>query len=114
METKKMRKSATPDDKYAVAVDEYMRAILCCKNVERKINYLINLGGLCCDCEQHFYANKVYKKALEICLENETGMFPRFKNQALMVARNIQGTGKNASTECEEQTKKFYEQRFQP
>jgi hypothetical protein len=94
------------------AIDEYMTAILKCRNVERKINYLINLASLCYDYNQGVYASKVYEKALEICLENETGIFPRFKNQALMAARSIRSVEENPEKQHEEQIKAFYEQRF--
>lgn len=98
-------------------VDDYLKAILSCKNIERKINSLINLGSLCYDYNQESYACELYRKALDICLENETGSFPRFKDQALMAARSIQvsmpKTGDEAAVKInEERVRSFYLQRF--
>jgi hypothetical protein len=98
-------------------IDEYMSVVLNCTNVERKINYLINLGSLCYDYNQGTYASDIYKKALDLCLENETGMFPRFKTHALIAAKSIQFVNgsfcdNGCKTQYEEQIKNFYEQRF--
>lgn len=77
-------------DRVASALDDYMETVLKCQNVERKINYLINFGSLCYDYNQPIYASKAYKLALDICLANETGIVPRFKDYAYTAARSIQ------------------------
>jgi hypothetical protein len=111
METKKINQSVAEKKLYS-AVDEYVQAILNCKNVERKINYLINLAGLCYDYHYVGYAKKIYVKALEICLENETGDFPRFKHKAIMLAKSIQFVKGDTQYQLEMQINAFYKKYF--
>lgn len=99
------------------AVDEYMNNILLSQNVERKIDYLINLASLCFDYNQAIYASKVYKKVMDVCMENETGTYPRFKEKALIAARSIQSfiatfLGTENQKNYEDRVINFYNERF--
>lgn len=104
-------------DRVTSALDDYMETVLKCQNVERKINYLINFGSLCYDYNQPSYASKAYKLALDICLANETGEFPRFRDYALTAARSIQYLADTCKeNECRvmyvQQIDQFYKDKF--
>ena len=103
-------------DTVTSALDNYMKTVLKCQNVERKINYLMNFGSLCYDYNQPSYASKAYRLALDLCLANETEIVPRFQDYAFTAAKSIQFLSESCSDECqalyEQQIKQFYTERF--
>lgn len=105
------------EEKMDSALDDYMEAVLKCQNVERKIKYLMNFGSLCYDYNQPDHASKAYKLALDLCLANEDGLSPRFKDHAVTAARSIQFLAnvcaeQNSVVHNEQQIVDFYNQKF--
>lgn len=60
------------------------------KELERTINNLISQGSASYDFNHSWNAVGIFKKVLEICLENETSPYPKFMNEALCAAQHIQ------------------------
>lgn len=86
-------------------------------SIEKTISYLISIGSISYDYNRTSEALEIFKIALNLCLNHEDDAFPRFKNEALEIARNIQFAEKELSLSDEEavyerKVHDFYNKRY--
>lgn len=71
------------------AIDGYKRAIRSYRNPVDKIYETVRLGDFCYRARYGMEALKAYREAIELCFENESKQYPRFREVARYCANRI-------------------------
>lgn len=117
MEAKKLNKGDKSLLKDYSHLDAYLLGTDSHVEVEDKINYLLSMSSICYDFNHGHDALNIFKKILNLALENETEQQPRYKAAAIYAAWNIQfiESDSNDSNDMPthvEKVEKFYRKRF--